>query len=103
MRVSIELPKAFAVSDDRELPRIQNLLAQLNPKLVVAQVATGKHVDGGATANWAMIYLEDEPLVDTEVNAALQAAGLDIEHNAEIQPSRIWVNNHANLIEKTPS
>ena len=47
MQATIELPKAFSVHDDRELPLIQNLMAQLNPKLLVIQVATGVHVDGG--------------------------------------------------------
>jgi len=47
MKATIELPKAFSVRDDRELPLIKDLMARLNPKLLVAQVATGVHVDGG--------------------------------------------------------
>jgi len=93
MKVTIELPKAFSVRDDRELPLIQNLMAQLNPKLLVIQVATGVHVDGGYTVNWGLIYMDGQPPTDEDLHAALKDAGLDIEHNAEIQPSRIFVNN----------
>jgi len=31
------------------------------------------------------------------------AAANNFKHNAEIQPSRIWVNNHPEVIEKTPA
>jgi hypothetical protein len=103
MRATIELPKAFSVRDDREIPLIQNLMTRLNPKLLVIQVATGVHVDGGSTVNWGLVHLEGEPLMDTEVQAALAEAGLDFQHNAEIQVPRIWVNNHADEIEKTPA
>jgi hypothetical protein len=102
MEASIELPKAFSVRDDRELPLIQDLMTRLNPKLLVAQVATGLHVDGGYTVNWGLIYMAGQPLTDADVVAALKEAGLDAQHNAEIQPSRIWVNNESNAIE-TPS
>ena len=93
MQATIELPKAFSVRDDRELPLIQDLMARLNPKLLVVQVATGMHVDGGYTVNWGLVYLDGQPLTDEDVTAALQDAGLDAQHNAEIKPSRIWVNN----------
>jgi hypothetical protein len=103
MQATVELPKAFSVRDDRELPLIQDLMARLNPKLLVVQVATGLHVDGGYTVNWGLIYLDGQPLTDKVVAAALKEAGLDIEHNAEIQPSRIWVDNKPEVIEKTPA
>ena len=101
MQAAVELPKAFSVRDDRELTLIQDLMARLNPKLLVVQVATGLHVDGGYTVNWGLIYMDGQPLTDEELRAALKDAGLDIEHNAEIQSSRIWVNNHPESIEKT--
>ena len=41
MEATVALPKAFSVRDDRELPLIRDLVARLNPKLLVAQVATG--------------------------------------------------------------
>jgi hypothetical protein len=103
VQVTIELPKAFSVRDDRELPLLQDLLARLNPKLLVVQVATGVHKSGGSTVNWALVYLDGQPLLDEEVQAALKEAGLDFEHNAQIPASRIWVNNHADMIEKTPA
>ncbi len=103
MKATIELPKAFSVRDDRELPLIQDLMARLNPKLLVTQVATGVHVDGGYTVNWALVYMDGQPITDEDLQAALKDAGLDIEHSAEIQPSRIWVNNQPEVIEKTPA
>ena len=88
MKVSIELPKAFSVRHDGELPLIQDLVARLNPKLLVTQVATGVHVDGGYTVNWGLVYMEGQTLTDADVAAALKEAGLDAQHNAEIQPPR---------------
>jgi len=99
MKVTVELPKAFSVRDDRELPLIQDLMARLNPKLLVAQVATGVHIEGGYTVNWGLVYLDGQPPTDADVAAALKDAGLDAQHNAEIQPSRIWVNNHPEVTE----
>jgi hypothetical protein len=84
MQATIELPKAFSVRDDRELPPIQDLMARLNPNLLVVQVATGVHVNGGSTVNWGLVYLDGEPLADQDVRAALAEAGLDFQHNAEI-------------------
>jgi hypothetical protein len=103
MQAAIDLPKAFSVRDDRELPLIQDLVARLNPKLLVIQVATGLHVNGGCTVNFGLVYLDGQPLTDEDVHAALEQAGLDFRHNAEIQPSRIFVNNHPEMIEKTPA
>ena len=88
MKATIELPKAFSVRDDAELPLIQDLMTRLNPKLSVTQVATGVHVDGGSTVNWGLVSMEGEPPTDAEVAAALKEAGLDAQHNAEIQPPR---------------
>lgn len=103
MQATIDLPKAFSVGDDCELTMIQHLVARLNPKLLVVQVATGMHVDGGSTVNWGLVYLDGQPLTDKDVQAALEEAGLDVQHNAEIQTPRIWVNNEPEVIEKTPA
>ena len=92
MQATIDLPKAFSVRDVNELPLIQDLVARLNPNLLAMQVATGMHVDGGYTVNWGLVYLEGQPITDEQLQAALTEAGLDIEHNAEIAPSRIWAN-----------
>ena len=88
MKATVELPKAFSVRDDRELPLVQDLMTRLNPKLLVVQVATGVHIDGGYTVNWGLVYMDDQPLTDAEVAAALKEAGLDAQHNAEIQAPR---------------
>jgi hypothetical protein len=102
MKATIELPKAFSVREERELPLVQDLMTRLNPKLQVVQVATGMHIDGGYTVNWGLVYMEGQPLTDADVAAALQEAGLDAQHNAEIQEPRIWVNNEPGVIETTP-
>lgn len=91
MQVTIELPRAFSVSDDSELPIIQDLVARLNPKLVVVQVATGVHVSGGPTVNWGLVYLDGQPLNDNDVQAALEEAGLDAQHNAQIHKRLVWL------------
>ena len=101
MQATINLPTAFSVSDERELRLIQDLMTRLNPKLLVIQVATGVHVDGGSTVNWGIVHLDGQPLPDQDVQSALEEAGLDSQHNAEIQVPRIWVNNHQDEIEKT--
>ena len=103
METTIELPKAFSVRDDRELPLIRDLMARLNPKLFVAQVATGVHIDGGYTVNWGLVYMDGQPLTDADVAAALKEAGLDAQHNAEIQQPRIWVSNEPRVTETPPA
>ena len=103
MKATIELPKAFSVRDDRELPLVQDLMARLNPKLLVVQVATGVHIVGGYTVNWGLVYMDGQQLTDADVADALKEAGLDAQHNAEIQPSRIWVNNEPGLTEAAPA
>jgi hypothetical protein len=103
MEATVELPKAFSVRDDRELPLIQDLMARMNPKLLVVQVATGMHIDGGYTVNWGLVYMDGQPLTDADVAAALKEAGLDAQHNAEIQLPRIWVDNDPGVTETPPT
>ena len=103
MKSAIELPKAFSVNHACELVLIQDLMTRLNPKLLVAQVATGVHVDGGYTVNWGLVYMDGQPLTDADLAAALKEAGLDAQHNAEIQPPRIWVNNEPGVTETSPA
>ena len=103
MQAAVKLPKAFSVRDDHELTLIQDLMARLNPKLLVTQVTTGVHVDGGYTVNWGLVYLDGQPPTDADVAAALKEAGLDAQHNAEIQSPRIWVNNESEAIETPPA
>ena len=99
MRATIELPKAFSVREERELPLVQDLMTRLNPKLLVVQVATGVHIDGGYTVNWGLVYMDGQSLTDDDVAVALKEAGLDAQHNAEIQEPRIWVNNEPGVTE----
>ena len=53
MQAKIELPKAFSVRRARVFP-MQHLMARMNPKLMVVQVATGRHVNGGCTVLWVL-------------------------------------------------
>jgi hypothetical protein len=101
MQATIELPKAFSVLHDGELRMVQDLVARLNPQLLVVQVATGMPMNGGYTVNWGLVYLDGQTLTDADVAAALEDAGLDAQHNANIQPSRIWVN-HGSAVAETP-
>jgi hypothetical protein len=103
MQTTIDLPKAFSVNEEREFALVEDLMARLNPKLLVAQVATGVHVNGGSTVNWGLVYLDGRAPLHEEVHAALEEAGLDFQHNAEIQGSRIWIDDQAEAIEKTPA
>ena len=43
MHTTVELPKAFSVRDEHEFLPFQHLMARLNPKLLVKEVATGVH------------------------------------------------------------
>jgi hypothetical protein len=102
MKATIELPKAFSVRDDREIPLIRDLMARLHPMLLVSQVATGVHIDGGYTVNWGLVYIDGQPLTDEDVAAALKEAGLDAQHNVEIQARQMWANNDPRATEIPP-
>jgi hypothetical protein len=90
MQVAIDLPKAFSVRDENEFHPIQHLLASLNSKLTVRHMGTGRHVDGGATVFWGLIYLDGQLPTKKEVETALKQAGYDLEHNVLIQASSLW-------------
>ena len=85
MHTKIELPKAFSVRDEHEFLPIQHLMARLNPKLVVKDVATGVHVDGGSTVHWGLVYLNGEPPSKKKVEIAFREAGFDFTHNVLTQ------------------
>ena len=89
MRTKIELPKAFSVADERELVPIQHLMARLNPRLLVKQIATGVHVNGGGTVRWGLVYLQGEPPSRKKVEIALREAGFDFVHNFFTQVSLV--------------
>jgi hypothetical protein len=89
MQATVELPKAFSVRDEHEFFPVQHLLVRLNPKLVVAQVATGLHVNGGCTVFWGLVYQEDHLPSKKQVEAALREAGFDFVHNVLVQISDV--------------
>jgi hypothetical protein len=95
MRTKIELPKAFSVRDEHEFYAFQNLMTRLNPKLMVKQVATGVHVDGGCTVFWGLVYMDGQPPSKKEVEAALREAGFDFAHNVLTQAAYVWTNHSA--------
>jgi len=94
MKAKVELPKAFSVGDLREFLPIQHLLERMNPRLVVKQVATGVHVDGGGTVFWGLVYLEGEPPSKKKVEIALREAGFDFAHNVLTQAASV-VTDHS--------
>ena len=75
MQATVDLPKAFSVRDEHEIFPVQHLLARMNPKLLVVQVATGVHVNGGCTVYWGLVYLDGKAPSKREVEAALRDAG----------------------------
>jgi hypothetical protein len=93
MKAKVELPKAFSVRDKQEFVPTQHLLRRMNPKLIVKQVATGVHVDGGGTVFWGLVYLEGEPPGKKKVEAALREAGFDFAHNVLTQVASVLTDH----------
>ena len=93
MHAKVELPKAFSVRDEHEFLPIQHLMARLNPKLLVKQVATGVHVDGGGTVFWGLVYLKGEPPSKQKVEMALREAGFDFAHNVLTQAALVLTDH----------
>jgi hypothetical protein len=90
MQAQIELPKAFSVREENEFFAFQHLMARLNSKLMVEQAATGKHINGGCTSFWGIVYLDGHKPGKTEVEAALKEAGFDFCHNAVTGGAYVW-------------
>ncbi|MGA2035725.1 MAG: hypothetical protein ABSG68_26040 [Thermoguttaceae bacterium] len=90
MQATVQVPTAFSVRDDHEFFPIQHLMARLNPKLMVKQVATGMHVNGGCTVLWGLVYLEGQPPTNEEVRAVLAEAGFDFRHDVSTRASGLW-------------
>lgn len=95
MQSTVCVPKAFSVRDEHEFFPVQHLMARLNPKLVVKQVATGVHVNGGCTVCWGIVYMDGQPPAKTEVEAALKEAGFDFGHNVLTQITNVWTDHSA--------
>ena len=84
MQVQIQLPSAFSVHDENEFFAFQHLLARMNPKIRVTQVATGVHVNGGCTVYWGLVHHDDGEITKDEVENALADAGFDLDHNLPV-------------------
>lgn len=80
MLTKVHLPKAFSVRDEHEFYPMQHLMARLNPDLMVKQVATGVHVEGGGTVFWGIVYMGENPPNKQQVKDALREAGFDFNH-----------------------
>ena len=78
MQAEVNLPKAFSVHDENEFLPIQHLMARMNPKLMVVQVATGKHKNGGCTVVWGLTYFDGQQITTQDVEDALAEAGFDL-------------------------
>jgi hypothetical protein len=90
MQASIELPKAFSVRDEHEFYPLQHLMERLNPKLMVEQAATGKHVNGGHTVFWGIVYLDGSKPNKAELEAVLKEAGFDFQHDSVTHGAYVW-------------
>jgi hypothetical protein len=93
MQAKIELPKAFSVREENEFYAFQHLMARLNSKLMVKQVTTGVHVDGGCTVLWGLVYLDGQSPSKKEVEAALKEAGFNFVHNILTQAACVGTNH----------
>jgi hypothetical protein len=90
MLTKIELPKAFSVRDEHEFYPMQHLMARLNPDLMVKQIATGVHVEGGGTVFWGIVYSGEHPPSKREVEDSLRNAGFDFDHNTVTGMELAW-------------
>jgi len=77
------------VREENEFYAFQHLMARLNPKLMVKEVTTGVHMDGGCTVFWGLVYLDDQPPSKKEVEAALKEAGFNFVHNVLTQAAYV--------------
>ena len=96
LHARVELPKAFSVRDEHEFLPIQHLMERLNPQLVVKQVATGVHVNGGDTVFWGLVFLTSELPSKQKVEMALREAGFDFVHNVLTQAAFVLMDHTEN-------
>lgn len=96
MQAIIELPKAFSVREENEFYAFQHLLARLNSKLMVKEITTGVHIEGGCTVFWGLVYLDGQTPSKKEVEAALKEAGFDFVHNVLTQAACVWTDHSPN-------
>jgi hypothetical protein len=93
MHVKVDLPIAFSVREENEFFPFQHLMARLNPNLMVIQVATGRHVDGGGTVYWGLVYMKGAPPSKQDVEIALREAGFDFAHNVLTQAAFVLTDH----------
>jgi len=87
MQTDVQLPTAFSVQNEDEFYPIQHLLARMNPRLMVEQVATGMHRNGCHTVLWGLVYPADAQLTQADVEEALARAGFDTDRGVLQQAS----------------
>ena len=90
MLTKVQLPKAFSVRNKHEFYPMQHLMARLNPDLMVKQVATGMHVEGGGTVFWGIVYAGENPPTRQQVKDALREAGFDFGHKLLNRVELAW-------------
>ncbi len=90
MKTTVTLPAAFSVRDANEFLPMQHVMARMDSNITVTQVATGRHVNGGAAVLWGLVHKEGQPLAKKDVEDALREAGFDFAHDASIQASKLW-------------
>ena len=81
MQASMRLPVAFSVRDEHEFFPMLHIMRRMNPHLMVTPVVTGRHVNGGCTVFWGLVYEEGQPLAKEDVEDALREAGFDFQHH----------------------
>lgn len=89
MKTTVNLPAAFSVRDENEFLPMRHVMARMNPKLMVTQVATGMHVNGNCTVLWGVVHKEGQPLTKDDVEIALLDAGFDFSRGGSIQESKL--------------
>ncbi len=89
MQATVEVPKGFSARDENEIAPIRDLMARLNPQLVVKKVAAALHVDGGGTVLWGLVFLQGQPLTKKDAETALREAGFDFEHSDLAQAAKL--------------
>jgi len=90
MKTTVNLPAAFSIRDENEFLPMRHVMARMNPKLIVTQVATGMHVTGDSTVLWGLVHKEGQPLAKEDVEIALLEAGFDFARGGSIQESNLW-------------
>lgn len=81
MDVRLNLPVAFSVRDQHEFQSHRDVLTRLNPDLIVREIATGIHINGGPTVYWGIVYVKGQEIADGEITSALKLAGYNFAHN----------------------